>query len=398
MPPLVIGHWSLVIGHWSLVLAHWSDFLLDRTPWLLPALWLVFAFALGAAVGSFINVCVARLPYEKSLLWPGSRCGSCFQPIRGRDNIPVLSYLLLRGRCRTCGARFSARYLAVELFTALAFAGLFYVLMFRNALDLPALKPGWEVRQGFFPPRTWPAFFHYATLLSFLIVVALCDLADMEIPLSVTVTGTLVGLALATLFPWPYPEGAVAPPAAPVRAPPLAPFGRTVAPPVEGLYAWPVWYPLPAWLPPGSPLLGLLTGLAGALAGAAVMRGIRFVFGLGRGIEGLGMGDADLMMMAGAFVGWQVVLFALVPSVFLALFMGIVQLVRRRGQTLPFAPPLAVGVMLTALTWPGIGPGVQMIFFEPVLVGVIGGGGALMLLMMSLLLRLGRGAPPAPAG
>jgi leader peptidase (prepilin peptidase)/N-methyltransferase len=327
------------------------------------------------------------------------------QPIRGRDNIPVLSYLLLRGRCRTCGARFSARYPAVELFTALAFAGLFYVLMFRNALNLPALDPHrhFDVERGFFPPRTWPVFFHYATLLGFLIVVALCDLADMEIPLSVTVTGTLVGLVLAMLFPWPYPEGAVSPPPAPVAAAPFTPFARVVPPPVAGIYPWPVWYPLPGWLPAGGWRLGLATGLAGALAGVVVMRGIRFLFGVGRGVEGLGMGDADLMMMAGAFVGWQAVLLALVPSVFLALFMGIVQLIRGRGQTLPFAPPLAVGVMLTALTWPKFGAGMYLIFFEPLLVGVTVGGGALLLLMLSLLLRLGRGVPPgggapAPAG
>src|SRR5262249_17499232 len=65
-----------------------------------PYIWMTFLFLLGTAVGSFLNVCVARLPLEKSILWPGSRCSNCLQPIRRRDNIPVLSYLLLRGRCR----------------------------------------------------------------------------------------------------------------------------------------------------------------------------------------------------------------------------------------------------------------------------------------------------------
>src|SRR5947208_9418993 len=98
--------------------------LLYQVSWLV--FWLVFAFLLGTAVGSFLNVIVARLPYEKSVLWPGSRCGNCYQPIRFFfDNIPLLSYLLLRGRCRTCKARFSIRYFLVELFVALAFVGVF---------------------------------------------------------------------------------------------------------------------------------------------------------------------------------------------------------------------------------------------------------------------------------
>src|SRR5947209_3479970 len=102
-------------------------------------LWLPFVFALGAAVGSFINVCAYRLPYEKSLFWPGSRCGKCYQPIRWYDNLPLLSYWVLRGRCRTCGATFSIRYFLVELFTGLAFVGLFYLEIVRNVLHVPLL-------------------------------------------------------------------------------------------------------------------------------------------------------------------------------------------------------------------------------------------------------------------
>src|SRR4051812_35273332 len=100
--------------------------------------WLLFTFVLGGAVGSFLNVCVARLPVEKSLLWPTSRCFSCLQPIRWYDNIPLVSYLWLRGRCRTCNKRFSVRYFLVELFTGLAFMGLFYVEVFADVFNLSA--------------------------------------------------------------------------------------------------------------------------------------------------------------------------------------------------------------------------------------------------------------------
>src|SRR3954471_12591211 len=97
--------------------------------------WFVFVFLVGAAMGSFLNVCVARLPYEKSILWPGSHCPKCWQAILLRDNVPVLGFFLVRGRCRSCAAPVSWRYPLVELFTGLAFVLLFYLEMVRNTLD-----------------------------------------------------------------------------------------------------------------------------------------------------------------------------------------------------------------------------------------------------------------------
>src|SRR5437762_2791 len=88
---------------------------------------LLIILIFGAIVGSFLNVCIYRIPREKSLLWPGSHCGHCFQAIRWYDNIPLLSYWILRGRCRYCGVRFSMRYFFVELLTGAAFAGLFFL-------------------------------------------------------------------------------------------------------------------------------------------------------------------------------------------------------------------------------------------------------------------------------
>ena len=77
---------------------------------------------LGAAVGSFLNVVIHRLPQGESLVRPGSRCPACGSPVAAYDNVPVVSWLLLRGRCRNCGARISARYPLVELLTAVTFA------------------------------------------------------------------------------------------------------------------------------------------------------------------------------------------------------------------------------------------------------------------------------------
>jgi leader peptidase (prepilin peptidase)/N-methyltransferase len=352
----------------------------------------VAVFVIGAAVGSFVNVCVYRLPYEKSLLWPGSRCGSCFQPVRLYDNIPLVSYWILRGRCRSCGARFSIRYFFVELFTALAFVGLLYLLIFCPPLQPPFFQDRFQqmlLRFGSIPWQGWAMFIHLALLLTFLLVVSLCDLADMEIPLSVTMTGTVVGLASSTLLAWPFPNGlaSVPPPPPPVLPGLLAPLPNLPL----SLHRCPVFFPLPDWLPPGSWRLGLVTGLAGGMAGMAMMRLIRFLFGMSRGIEGLGIGDADLMMMAGSFVGWQVVVLALFVAVFPALLLAFFQLARGGGQALPFGPPLAFGVLATQLAWPWVGEPFAPIFFDKIVIVVIAGGGAGFLLVAGFFLRLFRG-------
>src|SRR5512132_1978448 len=80
------------------------------------------AAVLGAVIGSFLNVVIHRLPLGESLVSPGSHCPSCGAPVRARDNVPVLSWLLLRGRCRDCGAPISPRYPTVEALTAAGFA------------------------------------------------------------------------------------------------------------------------------------------------------------------------------------------------------------------------------------------------------------------------------------
>src|SRR5438093_1560102 len=112
-------------------------------------IWFGFVFVLGAAVGSGLNVCIVRLPYEKSLLWPSSRCGNCFQPVRWYDNLPLVSYWVLRGRCRSCKTPFSMRYFFIELFTALVFVLLFYLDVIANVLDVPAIRrQGWSIAFG----------------------------------------------------------------------------------------------------------------------------------------------------------------------------------------------------------------------------------------------------------
>src|SRR6516165_8730891 len=85
----------------------------------------IFMFVIGTVIGSFLNVCIYRIPWEKSVIWPGSRCPQCLSPIAARDNIPVVSWLALRGECRNCGLPIAARYLMIEVLVGLLFAGVY---------------------------------------------------------------------------------------------------------------------------------------------------------------------------------------------------------------------------------------------------------------------------------
>lgn len=129
------------------------------------------AIALGGIVGSFLNVCASRLPKGKSLWMPGSACPACATPIRWHDNIPVLSFVVLRGRCRDCQARIPWRYPLVELSTALLFA-------------LTYLRIGWH----------WELVLALV-FLSALVVITAIDLEHQLIPDRITLPAIIVGFA-----------------------------------------------------------------------------------------------------------------------------------------------------------------------------------------------------------
>lgn len=138
---------------------------------------LAFVALGGTILGSFLNVCIHRLPRGESVVSPPSRCGSCETPIRWYDNIPIVSYLLLRGRCRVCGASFSPRYLIVELTTGL-------------------LAVGAWLQNG--PTLRGACLFVFACAL---LVVTYIDLDHRIIPNRITLPGIVVGLVLAFVAP-----------------------------------------------------------------------------------------------------------------------------------------------------------------------------------------------------
>lgn len=360
--------------------------------------WLLLFLVLGAIVGSFLNVCIARLPLEKSVLWPGSRCGACFQAVRWYDNIPLISYWVLRGRCRHCGASFSIRYFLVELLTALGFVGLFYVEVIFNIHEYPHLGTfHGGLQWGFYPWQWIGACLVHCVLFSFLLAISVCDLDRRQIPLGLTVTGTLIGILASTLFPWPWPsmpELALAEIRQWESQNAVASVPWWVPPPNvklgQGVCPWPVWGPLPDWLPPGSWQLGLLTSLAGALAGTLMMRVVGFLFTRGLGKEAMGLGDADVMMMVGAFLGWQVMVIGFFLSVFPALVVGVLQLLLHRDNSLPFGPSLALGTMMALLGWRWLGVQFRPLFFDGVILGCFVVIGGVLMYVLSFLMRMTR--------
>ncbi|MGF1579957.1 MAG: prepilin peptidase [Gemmataceae bacterium] len=370
-------------------------------------LWLPFLFVIGTCVGSFINVCVARLPLEKSILWPGSHCGQCYKPIALHHNLPLIGYLILRGQCANCKVRFSIQYFMVELLTGLGFVGLFYVVIIGNVHDwpLPANFRGSYIAEGFYPWQWLIGYGWHVLLFSFLTVCTFTDLNGREIPMSVTIPGTVIGLIGAMLLAWPWPLTEQQGMADIVKH--QNKFTKATASwcllppeakPKEGVYPWPPLGPPPSWAPPGSWQLGLLTGIAGALAGTFLVRLIGTLASKGLGKEAIGAGDADLMMMAGAFTGWQITLTSFFVGTLAALVVVPFQLFIRRDNSMPFGPSLAAGVLITLLCWDRILQAfpLNLIYFcfEVMAFLVIAGGG--MLLLLTFLLRLAKGGKKAP--
>jgi leader peptidase (prepilin peptidase)/N-methyltransferase len=140
--------------------------------------WFLIVGVFGALIGSFLNVCIYRLPRQESLAWPGSHCPTCSHPLAWYDNIPIVSYLVLTGRCRDCGVRIPFRYPLVEMLNALGYMGLLW----------------------FFGP-SW-ATVAYGLLYSALLVLAGTDLSHKIIPNAITFPGILLGLiSAATILP-----------------------------------------------------------------------------------------------------------------------------------------------------------------------------------------------------
>lgn len=263
---------------------------------------LVFSGLFGLVVGSFLNVCIFRLPRNcMSLIRPRSRCPRCLSLIAWYDNLPVVSWILLGGRCRRCRAPISLRYPAVELLTGLAY-----------------LHIGWRQLYGGDGPGPERAvrFAYEASFVGAMIVCTFIDLEFRILPDEITLPGMGLALAASGLFPF-LQEGRL-----PIlREPHLA-------------------------------------GLAGSGLGALAGGGAIYVVGRFGALlfrkEAMGLGDVKYMAMVGAVLGWRGVLLTFVLACLFGSIFGIARFVAvgRMGYV-PFGPFLSAGalVMLFAPGW-----------------------------------------------
>jgi len=235
---------------------------------------------LGCCIGSFLNVCIYRIPKAKSLVRPGSFCPGCGKPIRWHDNVPLLSFAILRGRCRDCGCRIPLRYPLVELFTALV-----------------SLLLYWH----FGPTGAFAAYWMFACAL---IVIAFIDLETGEVPDVISIPALAAGVIMMSVF----------------RLDGASNTGWAFLDSIAGILA--------------GGLMMLLMGTAGEL----IFRK-----------EAVGGGDVKLMAMIGAFLGWRVCVLTFFIAPLTGFGVAMFMKIKYKAETVPYAPYLAMGAMVSLL-------------------------------------------------
>jgi leader peptidase (prepilin peptidase)/N-methyltransferase len=231
-----------------------------------------FFFLVGISIGSFLNVCISRIPEGLSIVSPGSRCPRCFEPIKPYDNVPILGWFWLRGKCRSCHLPISLMYPIIEFLTGVLFVLTYYTF----GLTLHTFK-----------------FLIFACLLIILIVT---DLRVRILPDAINWPGFGVGLAFAARVPPNDPTGM----ALLVRFLRHFDLGHFQTHPVARVYL--------------NTLFNVMDALLGAAFGSLLLLGAAALYKLIRKREGMGMGDVKMMAMVGAFLG--------VRDTFLTIFLG----------------------------------------------------------------------------
>lgn len=258
------------------------------------------AGAIGALIGSFLNVVIHRIPREQSIVLPSSKCPKCRAEIKPYDNIPVISYLILRGRCRSCGVSISPRYPAVEALTGLLFAAV-----------------------------TWHDGLSYALAFDLAFVAAMIalifiDAEHMILPNVITYPGVLFALLTRLLLPYL-----------------VSPAHFDDLPQLLALFP-----KLPLWA------VSLMGAAIGALIGGGSLWLMGFLWEKLRGIEAMGFGDVKMMLMVGAFLGWRLTLLTIMMGALSGSIAGIAMMYKRERNLqmmLPFGIFLGIGAIISFL-------------------------------------------------
>jgi len=355
--------------------------------------WLAAAvcFVLGLAIGSFLNVVIYRIPRGESIVAPGSRCPGCSAPIGARDNIPLLSFLILRGRCRRCNQIISPLYPFVEITCALIFLviGLFSGLSWYSAaqmwfaatmLAVMCIDASHEVIPDEITYPSFPLAIAFAALkggsnASLLAVGSLITPEELGFsPIRAALTGTFMLFLAVPLF-WVIDQldqvlfskylnwkpddsdNALSPPESEDSS--SSNYGKLlIVSAVIGAVLAAAWLLLALKLSRQNPenfleaLNSFYDSLAGIATGGGILWVIRTIYFYVRGIEGMGLGDVKLMCIIGAFLGWQGAIAVLVVGSVGGLLFGIYLAFRHKTglkTRLPLGVFLGIAALLTQL-------------------------------------------------
>lgn len=358
---------------------------------------LTWLFLVGACIGSFLNVCIYRIPRHERLrdqltgLWsPPSSCPGCGQRIRSYDNVPILGWLWLRGRCRVCRCRISKRYPVIELTNGLLFVVVYWLEVpsgFQSTLtdsnSYSHLGP--QIIDGLSTTAwlNW-RFAYHMVLIESLFVASMIDWDLRIIPDATTLPAMLIGViggvALGQVFLVPIW----------FQEPSIVSFWDQIMP--EWATGWFSPVVLPAWIRRWPHLHGLAVSLAGLIVGGGLVWGVRII---GRWVlkrEAMGFGDVILMASIGSFLGWQPTVVAFFIAPLCALVVVALTWLFRRQREIPFGPYLSFAALLVMVFWKQIGPHAERIFqlgpFLPLLVVFMAAMLYLTLQAMQLLKRL----------
>jgi leader peptidase (prepilin peptidase)/N-methyltransferase len=261
----------------------------------------VSIFLLGLIIGSFLNVVIYRLPRRESVVFPSSHCTSCNTSIKAYDNIPVLSYALLGGKCRSCRVGISPLYPAVELLVA--FLYLMAAIKNNFEMDLPLVGD--------------------IVFLSFLVPLIFIDLQHKLLLNKLTYPGFAIMLTLRILSPdsWIIGLGDHSSPGSTRKM--FQAFG---------------WTELIGWSDYAVAAVGAVIG---ALVGAGILWLVRELYFRLRHVEGMGLGDIKMMLMVGAYLGWQLSLLTIFLGSLLGAVIGML-LIKFRGGNMKMEIPFGV--------------------------------------------------------
>ena len=263
---------------------------------------LVCAGMFGAVVGSFLNVCIYRLPRQcLSIVKPRSRCPNCLKLIAWFDNLPVVSYIVLGGRCRGCKISISPRYPLVEMLTAAMF-----VFAAWRAVVGPV---EWNV------PEAWAKGFVLVVVTGLLIVATFIDWDFRIIPHEVTLGGLAFGLIVSTAFPGWHEW--------------FRPFDL----PRVGVLANQRW------------LAGLVAGLFGGFVGGGIIYVIGVIAEIAFRKEAMGFGDVLLMLFVGSLLGWRWVAYTFFLGCVFGAVGGSLTFLVKKDHYIAFGPYLAIGTL-----------------------------------------------------